>query len=94
VLLTAGRLDAPSRAHIAAEYDAALNRTSCPVNRSADYCGRLTPGQQLMPGEFIENAGGEVLCLTHDGVARHIGADGREVFSTAYTTRGSPAPLR
>ena len=32
--------------------------------------------------------------MTLDGVARHIGADGREVFSTAYLTRGGKYPLR
>ena len=47
-----------------------------------------------MPGERIENANGEVLCMTRDGVARHIGVDGREVFSTAYLTRGGKHPLR
>ena len=32
--------------------------------------------------------------MTRDGVARHIGVDGREVYSTAYLTRGGDHPLR
>ena len=94
ILLTSGRLDVHSRARITEEYLFALNVTSCPVDRSAELCGRLTPGQQLLPGEHLRNALGEVLCLTYDGVARHVGTDGREVFSTAFGTRGTAVPLR
>jgi uncharacterized protein (DUF1800 family) len=91
LLLTGGRLDAHSRAVIAEEYGAALDRSSCPVDRSAELCGRLTPGDTLQPGERLTNAAGEVLCFTRDGVAQHIGAGGEEVFSTAYLTRGGQA---
>ena len=87
LLLTAGRLDAQSKAVITAEYSHALSRSACPVDRSREMCGRLTPGQALRAGEFITNALGEELCFTFDGVARHIGVDGREVFSTAVDTR-------
>ena len=94
LLLTAGRLDRYTRTVIIDEYQRALNISSCPVDRSAELCGRLKPGNQLHPGEYITNAKGEVLCMTRDGVARHIGADGREIFSTAYLTRGGKYPLR
>jgi hypothetical protein len=85
---TGGRLDAHSYAVITEEYLGALNASSCPVDRSAQLCGRLEPGDELRRGEQITNADGEVLCMTKDGVAQHIGADGREIFSTAYRTRG------
>jgi len=92
LLLSAGRLDDKSRADIVEEYNRALNFTSCPVER-IDLCGRLQPGESLMPGEYFTNANGEVLCFTYDGVARHIGANGTELFSTAYATRGTAVPL-
>ena len=34
-----------------------------------------------------------MLCVTFQGVARHIGVDGREVYSTAYLTREKRTPL-
>jgi len=91
LLLTSGRLDEQTRKVIIEEYNAALHKTSCPVDKSAQYCGRLTRNQNLYPGEFITNAQGETLCYTRDGVARHIGADGREVYSSAIYTRGQNA---
>ena len=94
LVLTAGRLDDYTRTVVTQEYRRALNMSSCPVDRSEELCGRLSPKDQLFPGEQITNAKGEVLCMTRDGVARHIGADGREVFSTAYLTRGGEHPLR
>jgi len=87
LLLTAGRLDAHARAVVIEEYNHALSRSACPVDKSAAFCGRLRPGQELLAGEHILNSHGETLCMTYDGVARHIGADGREVFSTAVLTR-------
>jgi uncharacterized protein (DUF1501 family)/uncharacterized protein (DUF1800 family) len=94
LLLTGGRLDFHSYAVVKSEYERALNVSSCPVDRSAQLCGRLTPGDRLWPGEQLTNAQGEVLCFTYDGVARHIGADGREVFSSEDETRGGGEPLR
>ena len=94
LLLTAGRLDNESRAFILTEYRRALNLSSCPVERSTELCGRLTPGDTLYPGERLTNAFGELMYLTYDGVARHIGADGLEVFSTAQLTRGGQTSLR
>ena len=93
-MLTAGRLDAYSRGVIVDEYNRALNLSACPVDRSEELCGNLMPGDKLYPGERIVNAAGEVLCVTYDGVAQHIGSDGREVHSTAYLTRGETYPLR
>jgi uncharacterized protein (DUF1501 family) len=87
LLLTAGRLDNYSRAVITEAYDHALNLSSCPTDRSIELCGRLVVGDTLSPGEHITNANGEVLCMTYDGVARHIDAAGNEVFSS-YKTRG------
>jgi uncharacterized protein (DUF1501 family) len=88
LLLTGGRLDPHSYAVITEEYDRALTASSCPVDRTAELCGHLVPGDVLQRGEQITNADGEVLCVSYDGVAHHIGVDGREVFSTAYSTRG------
>ena len=89
LLLAGGRTDDNSRGIISAAYDAALSNSSCPNDRSAELCGRLTPGgPALHLGESITNAAGETLCFSYDGVAKHIGADGKEVFSTAFATRG------
>lgn len=88
LLLTSGRLDAYTRGVVIDEYNRALVRTACPVDRTARLCGRLSPGDELLPGEFITNTDGEVLCHTLDGVVRHVGVDGREVYSTAIDTRG------
>ena len=33
------------------------------------------------------------LCVAFDGTARHISADGSEVYSTAHVTRGDRTPL-
>ena len=93
LVLTAGRLDAHSKAVIADAYNAALNDSSCPNDVSASLCGRLVPGQQLNPGERLINARGETLCVAFDGTARHIRADGTEVYSTAHVTRGDRTPL-
>ena len=90
VLLTAGRLDSYTRDLILDEYASALNATACPVDRSAELCGRLTPNtpyNKLYAGERLTNALGETLCFTYDGVARLIGADGRERYNTAVRTR-------
>jgi len=87
LLLTAGRLDAYTRTVITDEYENALAQSRCPTART-DLCGRLTPETTLYAGEHITNVLGETLCFTYDGVARHIGADGKEVFSTALRTRG------
>ena len=87
LVLSAGRLDAQSRSILVDEYNYQLNRTACPLDKTADFCGRLTPGQHLLPGEAITNSLGEELCFSYDGVARHISADGRELFSTAFITR-------
>ena len=87
LLLSARRLDHHTRAAIVDEVEHARARSRCDVDRTAALCGRLTPGQQLLAGEFIVNALNETLCFTYDGVARHIGADGVEVFSTASWTR-------
>ena len=87
LLLTAGRLDDHARQVITDEFERVHNLSACPVDRSVELCGRLTPGDELAPGEQITNSHGEVLCLTYDGSSRHIGADGREVFSTAPRTR-------
>ena len=87
LLLTAGRLDEYTKAIVVDEYSHALNRSACPVDRSAELCGRLTPGQSLNAGESITNSLGETLCFTYDGVARHIDASGREIFSTAVHSR-------
>eukprot|EP01052_Picozoa_sp_SAG31_P011017 SAG31_NODE_614_length_13525_cov_4.312230_5_plen_1443_part_00 len=94
LLLTGGRLDENSYSIISAEYTHAVNLSSCPIDRTQAFCGMLTPGDQLYPGESITNAHGEVLCMTYDGVAQHIGVDGLELFSTAYQTRGGRSPLR
>ena len=48
-------------------------------------------GDFLNPGEHLTNAKGEVLCMSYDKVARHIGVDGREVVSTAFSTRDGGA---
>lgn len=95
LLLTSGRLDAHSYTVITEEYMRAFENSSCPVDRTEELCGRLTPGDSLQPGEQITNADGEVLCMTFDGAAQHIGVDGREVHSTAFLTRGTrdPQPL-
>jgi len=87
VLLTAGRLDDQTKAIIVHEFLHARNRSMCPNDRSMELCGRLTPGQELMPGDFIVNALGETLCFSHDGVATLVGTDGQEVFSTAPDSR-------
>jgi len=86
LLLTAGHLDEHTKAVLTQEYEYALGRSQCPTAR-ADLCGRLTPGQELAAGEHITNSLGETLCFTYDGVARHIGADGTERFSTATYSR-------
>jgi len=93
LLLSAGRLDNHSRQVITAEYIRANHLSSCPVDRSAELCGRLTVGQELFPGESITNAQGETLCFTYDGALRHIDANGFEFFSTAQMTRGRGAKL-
>ena len=93
LVLTGARLDEESRNIIAAEYSAALNASLCP-NERQDLCGRLEPGQSLARGEYLTNAVGEVLCFTWDGVLRHIGADGGDVYSTAAATRGSGIDMR
>ena len=93
LVLTADRLDAHSRAVITDEYERVLNLSSCPVDRSAELCGRLTPGDELQLGERLVNAQGEVLCMGYDGAARHIGVDGTEVYTSAGTTRGGEDPL-
>ena len=93
LLLTAGRLDEASKMIITAEYQQALDRSACPVDKSAALCGRLTPGQTLNAGESITNADGETLCFSYDGVARHIDADGREVDSTATFSREASIQL-
>ena len=94
LILSAGRLDDHSRAAIIDEYNYQLNRSACPIDRSIELCGRLTPGQSLRPGESITNAHGEQLCFSYDGVARHIGSDGREIFSSGYRTRETGLQLR
>ena len=83
----AGRLDDHSRSVINEAYTRALGLSACPSDRSADLCGRLMQGDFLNPGEHLTNAKGEVLCMSYDKVARHIGVDGREVVSTAFSTR-------
>jgi len=87
LLLTAGRLDTYAREVVLEEYNHAIARSACPVDKSGAFCGHLKPGQELLAGEHIVNSNGETLCMTYDGVARHIGADGREFFSTAVKTR-------
>lgn len=87
LLLTGGRLDDYSRVLITDEYQRAFNLSSCPVDKSAELCGRLEPGQELQRGEHIVNALGEMLCMSYDSVASHIGVDGKEVTTTAYRTR-------
>jgi uncharacterized protein (DUF1501 family) len=86
LLLTAGRLDEHSRTVILDAYAHAHNLSSCP-NERLELCGRLAVGDELFPGDSITNTNGEVLCMTYDGVARHIGANGNEIFST-FITRG------
>ena len=88
VLFTAGRLDEHAKAVITDEFEHAVARSSCPNDRSAELCGRLTSGQELAAGDSLTNSLGETLCFTYDGVARHIGANGKELFSTAVYTRG------
>ena len=81
LMLTAGRLDEHARAVITSEYEYYLNRSSCPIDRTASLRGRLLLGQSLYAGERLINWRGEMLCFGYDGVPMHIGADGREVFS-------------
>jgi hypothetical protein len=81
LMLTAGRLDEHARAVITSEYEYYLNRSSCPIDRTASLRGRLLLGQSLYAGERLINWRGEMICFGYDGVPMHIGADGREVFS-------------
>jgi uncharacterized protein (DUF1501 family)/uncharacterized protein (DUF1800 family) len=81
LMLTAGRLDEHARAVITSEYEYFLNRSSCPIDRTASLRGRLLLGQSLYAGERLINWRGEMICFGYDGVPMHIGADGREVFS-------------
>jgi uncharacterized protein (DUF1501 family) len=93
LLLTAGRLDTYTRLVVIDEYKDALLNSSCSQERS-DLCGRMEPGDVLYPGQYITNAGGEVLCVSLDGVAKHISAEGKELYSTSYLTRSDRSPLR
>ncbi len=87
LLLTGGRLDNHARAIMFEEYEWVRSRSMCPNDRSAELCGRLTPGQTLAAGDRLINADGEELCFSYDGVARHIFANGTEAFSTAPFSR-------
>jgi hypothetical protein len=65
----------------------AHNLSSCP-NERLELCGRLAVGDELFPGDSITNTNGEVLCMTYDGVARHICANGSGIFSTFIMSDG------
>ncbi len=70
LILTGGRLDRHARTVMLDEDNRAVNMSSCPLDRSTEFRGRLTPGDKLHIGERVENADGEVLCMTYDGVAK------------------------